>query len=139
MKKDYSVVNEVKKWKELILHVLGRQQTPTAATGCCGYNGVKRSLGIHDMRHVMIDTKRQIEDDMSINIRAGVDNLVEIRDLQRVESFLKQVENSNIDRSGWFSDFLAEYVCKVYGVSILIIRENGNFTFIQVKIYSFMS
>ena len=54
------------------------------------------------------------------------------RDLERVETALRQVDTPSIDASGWFSDFLAEYVAKAYGVTILLIRASGVFTYFQV-------
>ena len=80
----------------------------------------------------MHDIKRQIESEMDINISAGHDGDSEMRELFRIESAVMQADHEKIDETGWFSDFLAVYVCKVYGVSILIIRENDNFTFFQV-------
>ena len=134
---NFLVVPIVQKWSGIILEVLGRQQSPTAATGCCGYNGVKQSLGIRDVLKVMQDIKGQIQSDMEINLSAGYDGDSERRDLFRIESALRQVHHEMIDETGWFSDFLAVYVCKVYGVSVLIIRENGNFTFIQVLCFEY--
>jgi hypothetical protein len=129
---NFSAVNEVKKWKEMMGEVAGRHQTPTAATGCCGYSGVKQSLGIPDVRQVMIDIKHQIEVDMEKNTRNGNNVNAEMRDLHRVKCAIQQVDHKNIGEPGWFSDFLAVYVARVYGVTVLIIRESGIFTFIQV-------
>ena len=112
--------------------VLGRNQVATASTGCCGYSGIKQALGIPDIKQVMLDIRHQIESDMETSVH---DTDAEKRDLQRVKSALSQVNQVGIRTPGWFSSFLAQVVAKVYGVTILIIRPSGVFTFIQVQVY----
>ena len=128
----YSAVKEVMKWNSLMGDVLCRRQVSTAATGCCGFNAIKQSLGITDIRQVMVDIKQQILIEMGMNSHYVGDTEPGMRDLARVNTALNQVDRKGINYAGWFSDFLAEYVAKAYGVSILIIRKTGNFTFFQV-------
>jgi hypothetical protein len=81
----------------------------------------------------MLDIKSQILLEMQTNTNSLGSCPPPSRDLARVESALMQVHCSGINESGWFSDFLATYVAMAYGVSILIIRQSGIFTFIQVR------
>ena len=132
----FEVVADVKKWEGPMLSILRRKQASTAATGCCGYSGVKQCLGIMDIKQVMLDIRAQILSDREKNRECVDDNVVASRDLDRVDSALRQVDGNVIDRSGWFSDFLAVHVAKFYGVTMLIIRQNGTFTFVQVRAVS---
>jgi hypothetical protein len=115
-----------------MLDVLGRNQVTTSGTGACGYNGIKQALGIPDIKQVMLDIKAQIQADVTDLESQGLSTETLLRDAQRVEKALSQVDARVIGELGWFSDFLAEYVARAYGVSILIIRESGIFTFVQV-------
>jgi len=116
----------------MVSSLLERYQTPTAATGACGYHAIKMSLGIRDIRRVLDDVKVQVELNLAKNRSNGVEVIPEERDLSRIKTALAQVDSNVIERSGWFSDFLAVYVARAYGITILIIRQSGNFTFIQV-------
>jgi hypothetical protein len=132
----FRVVDAIRKWQDTVGEVLCRKQCSSAATGCCGFNAMKQCLGISDIKQVMTDTKHQILKEMN-NTRCDGVPCPEMRDLRRINSALLQVDNSIIDGSGWFTDFLAVYIAKSYGISILIIRPSGNFTFIQVIFFAF--
>ena len=80
----------------------------------------------------MLDIKQQISLDIARMSLDGRNTATDILALRRVESALLQVDGRSIDRPGWFSSFLAEYVAKFYGVTILIIRADGFFSFVQV-------
>jgi hypothetical protein len=112
----------------MMLEVSGRVQIPTAGTGSCGYSGIKQSLGISDIKQVMLDIKEQVQLDLQKNWTDDGH-----RDLLRVNAALSQVDGTVIDRPGWFSDFLAVHVAKAYGITLLIIRPNGFFSFFQVE------
>ena len=116
----------------MVSSLLERYQTPTAATGACGYHAIKMSLGIRDIRRVLDDVKVQVELNLAKNRSNGVEVIPEERDLSRIKTALAQVDSNGIERPGWFSDFLAVYVARAYGITILITRQSGNFTFIQV-------
>jgi hypothetical protein len=117
----------------MISSVARRKQVATAATGCCGYNAVKQCLGICDVRQVMLDIKGQVLEDIETMRIDRRDTTSDELALLRVETALQQVDCEAIGASGWFSDFLAVYVAKAYGVTILIIRHSGNFTFVEVQ------
>ena len=129
----YSVVNEVTKWNCLIRNHLCRRQVATASTGCCGFNGIKQCLGITDIKQLIVDIRRQILLEMETLDNGDDDSQLGMSELARVNAALGQVDSTHINMSGWFTDFLAEYAAKAYGVSILIIRRSGIFTFFQVR------
>ena len=112
--------------------VCGRVQSSTSASGCCGYNGVKQCLYIHDVKQLMLDIKFEVESAIQRHGIHGTEANHEQRDLIRINTALEEVDGDGISEGGWFSDFLAVYVALAYGVTILIIRENGYFTYIQV-------
>jgi len=130
----YINVPEVAMWAEMVASVLQRKQTPTAATGACGYHAIKMSLGVCDIRCVMVDIKTQVLQELAKNRNNGVDAAPEERDLSRIETALAQVDSEGIERAGWFSDFLAIYVARAYGITILIIRGSEDFSYIQVPV-----
>ena len=128
----FSIVTRVTPWTDLMLSICGRVQCPTSATGCCGYNGLKQCLYIYDVKQLMLDIKREVELAIQRQRTLGTDANCEQRDLARVNTALQEVDGEGINEAGWFSDFLAVYVALAYGVTILIIRENGFFSYIQV-------
>ena len=131
----FSIVPQVSVWADLMFSICGRVQKPTSSTGCCGYNGVKQSLYIYDVKLLMRDIKSEVESAINRHHCDGKEANSEQRDLIRITSALKSVDRYGINEGGWFSDFLAVYVALAYGVTILIIRENGYFTYIQVMIF----
>jgi hypothetical protein len=81
----------------------------------------------------MLDIKAQIDHDIHLMRGRHQSTVNEELELHRIEVSLLQVDDVGIENPGWFSDFLAFYVAKFYGVTILIIRGNGLFTYFQVR------